>query len=69
MECWEKFLILILTSKISQFLFEKVFNNIDSSKKLDPYNFINEKEIKLIINNIRYFIFKTDFHELLTEGN
>ena len=66
---WEKFIIRIFTSKISQSLFEKVFNNIDSSKKLDPYNFINGKEIKLIINNIRYFIFHTDFHGLLTEGN
>ena len=66
---WEKFIIRLLTSKISQSLFEKVFDNIHSSKKLNTYNFLNEKEVKLIINNIRYFIFKADFHGLLTEGN
>ena len=36
---------------------------------MNPLNFIDEKEIKLIINNIRYFIFKSDFHAITLEKN
>lgn len=66
---WEKFMFQVLTSKISQSLFEEIFANIDHNKALVPHNIFNENEIKPIINNIRYFIFDTNFYGLLSEYN
>ena len=50
-------------------IFDKIFDNIDKENKLSSYNFIDENEIKLILNNTRYFIFKSDFHGITLEKN
>ena len=66
---WEKFLIKVFSSKLVRSIFDKFFDNIDKENKLSPYNFIDENEIKLILNNTRYFIFKSDFHGITLEKN
>ena len=66
---WETFLIKVLSSKLVKSIFEKIFDNIDKDKKLNPYNFIDEDEIKLILRNTRYYIFKSDFHGLTLKKN
>ena len=50
--CWEQFLIKVFSSNLVKALFYKVFDHIDEKNKLSPYYFIDENEIKIIINNI-----------------
>ena len=66
---WENFLIKVFSSTLVKSIFEQIFVNIDKEKKLSPYNFIDEDEIKFILNNTRYFIFKSDFHVITLGKN
>jgi len=66
---WEQFLIKLFSSNVVNSLFIKIFENTIEGKKLKPHYFINEDEIKLIINNIRYYIFKSNFHGITMGKN
>ena len=66
---WEQFLIKLFSSNVVNSLFIKIFENSIEGKKLKPHYFINEDEIKLIINNIRYYIFKSNFHGITMGKN
>ena len=66
---WEQFLIKLFSSNVIKSLFYRIFDNINEKNKLIPYYFINENEIKTIINNIRYNIFESNFYGTTLEGN
>ena len=66
---WEQFLIKLFSSNVVNSLFIKIFDNKIEGKKLKPHYFINKNEIKLIINNIRYYIFKSNFHGITMGKN
>ena len=67
---WENFLIKVFTSKLIKSLFYKISTSIKKNNNLsNPYLFLDEEEIKLIINNTRYFIFDSDFNGITLEKN
>ena len=66
---WENFLIKLFSSNVVKSLFIKLFENKNEKNILKPHFFIDENEIKLIINNIRYYIFKSYFHGITLRKN
>ena len=61
---------LSLTSKLIKSLFYKISTGIkNNNNPSNPYLFLDEEEIKLIINNTRYFIFDSDFNGITLEKN
>ena len=66
---WEQFLIKLFTSNVFKSLFYKYLENKYKEIKMTPDYFIDEDEIKIIINNIRYYIFKSDFHGITLVKN
>jgi hypothetical protein len=66
---WEQFLLKLFSSNVVKSLFIKLFDNKNKEKKLEPHYFINKNEIKVIINNIRYYIFKSNFHGITMGKN
>ena len=60
-DTWESFLIKLFTSNVVKTLFDKMFKKKGSEDKLNPYHFIDENVIKLIINKVKYFIFPSHF--------
>ena len=67
-EHWSKFLIKISSSNVSKYLIKKLFYDEKNKQYLDYYDFTNEKDITKIIDNIRYYVFLSDF-DGLTVGN
>lgn len=63
---WEEFLIRVFSSNMIKSVFNKFFDDIKDLKnndnKSNPQSFFDKNEIKLIINNTRYYIFNSDFH-------
>ena len=70
---WEEFLIRVFSSNMIKSVFNIFFDDIkdlkNNNNKLNPQSFFDKNEIKLIINNIRYFIFKSDFHAMTIKKN
>ena len=70
---WEEFLIRVFSSNMIKSVFNKFFDDIkdlkNNNNKSNPQSFFDKNEIKLIINNIRYFIFKSDFHAMTIKKN
>ena len=69
---WEEFLIKVLSSNMVESVFNKIFDDIkdkNDGNKLSPQSFFDKEEIKLIINNTRYFIFKSDFYGITVGKN
>lgn len=69
---WEEFLINVLSSNLVESVFNKIFDeikNINNDNKLSPQSFFEKEEIKLIINNARYFIFNSDFYGITLGKN
>ena len=64
---WNEFLVKILSSKVIKSLFKSIVYDENTNSYLNQYDFLKKDEINLILNNERYFIFKTDFHGM-TEG-
>ena len=61
-DAWEDFLLQLFSSNVVKTLFDKMFKKKDIEDNVKTYNFINKNEIKLIINKVKYFIFKSDFY-------
>ena len=69
---WEEFLIKVLSSNMVDSVFKKIFDDIKitkDDKTPSPHSFFNKEEIKLIINNTRYFIFNSDFYGITVGKN
>ena len=69
---WEEFLIKVLTSNMIDSVFKKIFDDIKitkDDKTPSPHSFFNKEEIKLVINNTRYFIFNSDFYGITVGKN
>ena len=69
---WEEFLIKALSSNMVESVFKKIFDgtkNIKDDNKSSLYSFFDKEEIKLIINNSRYFIFDSDFYRITIGKN
>ena len=69
---WEEFLVKVLSSNMVKSVFNKIFDdakNIKDDNKLSPYLFFDKEEIKLIINNSRYYIFNSDFYGITLGKN
>ena len=63
---WEEFLIRVFSSNMIKTVFNKFF---DDNNKSNSQSFLSKNEIKLIINNTRYYIFKSDFHGMTIKKN
>ena len=61
-------MIKISSSNVSKYLIKKLFYDEKNKQYLDYYDFTNEKDITKIIDNIRYYVFLSDF-DGLTVGN
>ena len=61
----DNFLIRIFTSNTFQTLFNKLNNDLDIDK---PYNFLNKKDLQIILQNSRIFQFKSEYMGI-TEQN
>ena len=66
---WEQFLIKLFSSNVVKSLFIKLFDNKNEENKLKPHYLIDENEIKLIINKIRYYIFNSYFDGITLKRN
>lgn len=58
---WSNFLIEMYSSPVTQSAFSSIFFNKDDNCYVLHHLFIFGEEINFIINNIRYFIFDSDF--------
>ena len=54
----DNYLIKIFTSNTFKTLFNKLNNDLDIDK---PYNFLNKKDLQIILQNSRIFQFKTEY--------
>ena len=68
-DIWQYFLIKIFSSNLVKSIFNAIFKDINEEKKFNFHYFLDESEIKSIINNIRYYIFQSDFQGITLERN
>ena len=62
---WRNFLLKIYSSQIAISLFTSIFYDKQKDSYMNHHYFINKEEIELIIDNIRYFIFDSDYFAMV----